>query len=312
MSRKKIPPAPLFQRGVDRSPRSLPPFRKGGPGGISEAWRPGISRRTFLTTAAAIALIPTARAQDIEIIPLRHRTADQVLPTLRAFLEPGGALTGQGYQLFLRTSPANARQLKQLLATLDRAPRELVITVRQDREGESGERRVGADGSVTISNRRRITQMSGNVNVEASDARTTGTQSAEQRIRVLEGGRAYIAIGTAIPMSFRQFVVTPQGLTEVRGIVHYDAVTGFHAQPQVAGDMVTVELAPEQSEIVAGAIERAQLSTTVRGRLGEWIAVGGADVRGESQSSGVLSSGQRAETNRRGVWLKVEAASGRP
>lgn len=275
-------------------PWSVPSFRKGGPGGIS--------RRAFLATTAAFALIPTARAQDIEIIALRHRSAEQVLPTLRAFLEPGGALTGQGYQLFLRTSPANARQLKQLLATLDRAPRELVITVRQDRESESGERRVGADGSVTIGNRRAY----GNVNVEAADARTTGTQSAEQRIRVLEGGRAYIAIGSAIPMSFRQFVITPQGLTELRGTVYYDAVTGFHAQPRVAGDMVTVELAPEQSEIVAGAVQRAQLSTTVRGRLGEWIAVGGADARGESQSSGVLSSGGRAETSRRGVWLRVE------
>jgi hypothetical protein len=147
---------------------------------------------------------------------------------------------------------------------------------------------------------------------KASDARTTGTRSAEQRIRVLEGGRAYIAIGTAIPMSFRRFVVTPQGLTELRGTVYYDAVTGFHAQPQVAGDLVTVELAPEQTDLVAGAIERAQLSTTVRGRLGEWIAVGGADARGESQAGGVLSGAQRAETNQRGVWLKVEEAGGRP
>ncbi|GAB4464695.1 MAG: secretin N-terminal domain-containing protein [Burkholderiaceae bacterium] len=257
---------------------------------------------------AAFAWIPTARAQDIEIIPLRHRTAEQVLPTLRAFLEPGGALTGQGYQLLLRASPANVRQLKQLLATLDRAPRELMITVRQDRAGESGERSVGADGSVTIMNRR----VYGNVSVEASDARTAGTQSAEQRIRVVEGGRAYVAIGTAIPMSFRQFVVTPQGLTEVRGTVYYDAVTGFYAQPQIAGDLVTVEIAPEQSEIVAGAVERAQLATTVRGRLGEWIAVGGADVRGESQTSGVLASEQRTLTRQRGVWLKVEEVGATP
>jgi hypothetical protein len=107
-------------------------------------------------------------------------------------------------------------------------------------------------------------------------------------------------------------VLTPQGLTELRGTVYYDAVTGFHAQPQVAGDLVTVELAPEQSEIVAGAVERAQPSTTVRGRLGEWIAVGGADARGDSQSSGVLSSAQRAGVNRRGVWLKVDVAAGRP
>lgn len=31
------------------------------------------------------------RAQEIEIIHMRHRTTDEVLPNLRAFLEPGGA-----------------------------------------------------------------------------------------------------------------------------------------------------------------------------------------------------------------------------
>lgn len=260
------------------------------------------ARRRFLAFGAALAFTRATAAQDVEIIALRHRTAEQVLPTLRAFVEPGGALTGQGYQLLLRTSAANARQLKQLLATLDRPPRELLITVRQDREEERGERSIGADGSVTISNRR----VYGNVDVTVSDARTIGTRSAEQRIRVVEGGRARIAIGTAIPMDFRQFVVTPQGLTEVRGTVYHDAVTGFYVRPQVAGDVVTVEVEPEQAEVVGAAMERSRLATTVRGRLGEWIAVGGADVRDTAQTSGMLASTQREEGSRRGVWLKVE------
>jgi hypothetical protein len=254
---------------------------------------------------AALALLPpSARAQEIEVIALRHRTAEQVLPLLRPFVDAGGALTGQGYQLFLRTTPSNARQIRQMLASLDRAPRQLVISVRQDRDGESASRSIGADGSVTTTNRR----VHGNVGIEAHDTRTIGTTGATQTIRVLEGGRASIAIGTAIPMSFRQFVVTPHGLTEMRGTVFYDAVTGFHAQPQVAGDQVTIELSPEQTTLTATGTERAQLSTIVRGRLGEWIAVGGADVRSDSQTSGVLSSGQQSASQSRGVWLKVDEA----
>ncbi len=84
-----------------------------------------LHRRSLLL---ALLLAPALRAQQLEIIELKHRTADDVLPNLRAFLEPGGALTGQGYQLFVRASAANARQLKQLLATLDRA--QLSTTVR--------------------------------------------------------------------------------------------------------------------------------------------------------------------------------------
>lgn len=298
----------MMSRGKSTPRVPQDPGARPSPPGGARAWLPPISRRGLIGAALALLLCRRAHAQDIEIIALRHRPADELLPTLRAFLEPGGALTGQGYQLFLRTSPANARQLKQLLATLDRAPRELLITVRHDREGEGSERRVGADGSVTITTRR----VWGELNVDAADARTIRTQSAEQRIRVVEGGRAYIAIGTAIPMSFRRFVTTPQGLTEVRGTVYYDAVTGFYARPQLAGELVTVELAPEQSNIVAGGIERAQLSTTVRGRLGEWIAVGGVDARGESSTSGMLSSTQRTDTGQRGVWLKVEEVGAPP
>lgn len=275
-----------------------------------------VTRRVVLALGAAV-LAPSllvslalaaggAQAQDIEVIALRHRTADQVLPLLRPFVEQGGALTGQGYQLFLRTTPSNARQLRQMLVSLDRAPRQLVISVRQDREGESASRSIGADGSVTTTNRR----VYGNVNIEANDTRTTGTSGASQTIRVLEGARAFIAIGTAIPMTFRQFVTTPHGLTEVRGTVLHEAVTGFHAQPQIAGDQVTIELAPEQTTLTASGPERAQLSTTVRGRLGEWIAVGGADLRGDSQSSGILSSGQQSASQSRGVWLRVEEVGG--
>lgn len=243
----------------------------------------------------ALLAAPALRAQEIEVLRLKHRTADDVLPHLRAFLEPGGALTGQGYQLFVRASPSNVRQLKRLLETLDRAPRQLMISVRQDRADERAARVVGADGSVTVTTRR----VTGSVGVEARDTRTTGTADVTQTIRVLEGARAYIAIGTAIPLTFRRWVVDANGVTEAQGTVYYDAVTGFHARPLLAGELVTIELAPEQASFSGGALERAQLSTTVRGRLGEWIAVGGADVR-EQSTSGVQSA-------QRGVWLKVDA-----
>jgi len=54
----------------------------------------------------------------------------------------------------------------------------------------------------------------------------------------------------------------------------------------------------------------------VRGRLGEWIAVGGAQVSEDRRERGVLSAGAEQRSSQRGVWLKVEAvaepASGMP
>lgn len=243
-------------------------------------------------------------AHEIEVIELRHRSAEQVLPLLQPLVELGGALTGRGYQLFLRASPADRRRVRELVASLDTPPQQLLITVRQDlAEGHRRDAR-GADGSVMIGTRGR----GGDVGAPAGNSRTVSTQGTMQRVLVLEGASAYVEIGTAIPMSFTQWMATPRGATEVFGTTYYDAVTGFHARPQLAGDEVTVELRPEQSTIGGAGFDRAQLSTTVRGRLGEWIAVGGADARQASPSGSSLGAGYQAQAASRGVWLKVEAA----
>ena len=60
--------------------------------------------------------------QQLEIIKLQSRTADQVLPQLRPFIEPGGTLSGMNNQIFIRASDANRRQIKELLAAIDRPP----------------------------------------------------------------------------------------------------------------------------------------------------------------------------------------------
>jgi hypothetical protein len=257
-------------------------------------------RRTLLL--ALVAASATAHAQPIEIIDLRHRTADDVLPLLRPLVEPGGALTGQGSQLFLRASPANVQQIRQLLATLDRRPRQLQITVRQDRASEQSAHTRAADGSVVIDSRR----SRGSVTLEAGNSRSTAARSIDQSIRVIEGGRATIAFGSAVPFTFRHYVATAQGLTAVDATTYVEAVTQFAVRPLLAGEVVTLELSPQDATITSQGIERMQLMTRVQGRLGEWIALGDADLREQAQRDGVLSSDGRATSTSRGAWVKVE------
>lgn len=92
-------------------------------------------------------------------------------------------------------------------------------------------------------------------------------------------------------------------MTEAQGTVFFDTVTGFHARPRLLGDLVTVGVAPEPSSFGDGTPERARLWATVRGKPGEWIAVGGADARTDAHSIDVFS----AHSAQRGVWLKVDA-----
>jgi hypothetical protein len=269
-----------------------------------------IRRRLLLACAALPWLALSAGAQSIEVLTLRHRTADDVLPLLQPFVEPGGALTGRGNQLIVRVSPANLRQLRDLLATLDRAPRQLLITVRQDRASEESQQGLRAGGGVVIDSRRGGgSNSSGSVTIESSNSRTVTSRNTGQSIRVLEGGRATIDIGTAIPFTFRQYVAGPQGLTALDTTTFIEAVTGFAVRPLLSGEVVTLELAPVDATISArsGALERAQLMTRMQGRLGEWIAVGDADLREQAQRSGSGGTDARLASSTRGVWVKVEA-----
>src|SRR5262249_24006116 len=106
----------------------------------------------------------------LEVIPLKHPTADQVIPVLRPLLEPGGALSGQYNQLIVRTSPENLAQIRAALEAFDAPSRRLVISVRF--EAFSGSARVGPG-------------------VRSQ----TREERVDQRIQVLEGGQTYISSG---------------------------------------------------------------------------------------------------------------------
>ena len=79
-----------------------------------------MNRGALIRCAVVLAFANTAIAENaLEIITLRHRTAEQVLPGLRPLLEAGATLSGQGNQLFVRTSAANLTDLKLALDVLD-------------------------------------------------------------------------------------------------------------------------------------------------------------------------------------------------
>ena len=241
------------------------------------------------------------------MLGLRHRTAEDVLPLLRPFVEAGGALSGEGSQLFVRTSPANVRQLRELLAQLDRPPRQLEITVRQARADEQMQRARQADGSVVVSS----SGASGSATVQAGNSRTTATRSVGQTVRVMEGTRALIAFGVAIPFTFRQYAVTAQGLTEIAATSYYEAVSGFAVRPLLAGESVTLELSPADAQLGPRGPERTLLMTRVQGRLGQWLALGDADLSEQAQRGAIAATDARSGASQRGVWVKVEDVTNR-
>lgn len=246
--------------------------------------------------------VPAAHAQGtLEVISLRHRTAEQVIPVLRPLLEPGGALSGQYNQLIVRTSPANLAQIRSVLDAIDQPARRLTISVRFDAAQDSA--RSGVQTDARISNR------GSSAGVRIQDSRASMEERVDQRIQVLEGGRALISSGESRPMRQRQVIQTPGGQVVQDTTVIQAASTGFEVIPRLSGSTVYLEIAPQREQFApgsSGAIQSERVASTVSGRLGEWIDLGGASSATSRSDSGILSSRDRTTSGNRAIWVKVE------
>ena len=233
-----------------------------------------------LAMMAALLATPASGQHALEIIALRHRSADQVIPALRPLMEPGATLTGQGTQLIVRTSPANLAELRRALEAIDRPSRRLQILVRHDESIDRGSHNAGVGG--------RFSEKGARVEVQAIERQSQVAERVDQRIQVLEGGRAFIASGRSVPA--------------FDGSVTRETATGFEAVPRLFGDRVQVDIVQRRESLE----RQSGLSTTVSARLGEWFEVGGANEDAARRDRGLLSerAGRGAESRR--VWLKVE------
>lgn len=244
-----------------------------------------------------------ARAQSLEIIQLRNRPADQVLPVIQPLLAPGGTATGSGFQLFVRTTPDNLAQIRQVLASLDRAARQLVIQVRQDASGQGGRSELSAA----------VTLAPGNSGVRGRVGETSGSNSdtATQQVRAQEGVAAYVSAGTSQPLVARNVTRTVNGVVVQESVVQRDIASGFYVTPRVNGDTVFLDIGTQRDtpgNFGPGSANTNRISSTVTGRLGTWIELGGTRTAQSSQSSGTFSRSSSNEASTRSTYVKVEEA----
>ena len=277
-------------------------------------------------TLLLIGYLPAAMAQlQVEVIPLQNRTLEQVIPIIQPLVGEGGAVTGMNNQLIVKTTPANLAQIKQVLQSLDTPLRRLMITVRQDVDGNTVRDRSSVDGSfttgnVTIGN---TTPGRGGPGAEISagdDAgntirlRSLNSQSSlnsnnDFRVQALEGEPAFIQTGLSVPVANQNAYVTPGGVVVQNTIDYHDATSGFYVIPRINGNNVTLLVAPSLSRSdprQGGAFEVQNIETTVHGRLGEWISVGGVNQSFNQDGTTVLSRTQRRGSEIRSVLIKVD------
>jgi hypothetical protein len=284
---------------------------------------------TLCAVAGWLVVLSLAWAQEIvlEVIPLRYRTVEQVLPVIRPMLAGGGTASGLQGKLVVRTTPANMEEVRRILLDIDTPPRRLLISVRQDSQADYAARQAEVSGSIGT-DRGRIRAQDGSgrhdagAEARAGDSRLrarvldSGAAASDrysQTVQATEGSPAYIRVGESVPVPQGGVVGTygraPYGEAVVGATEYRDVTSGFYAVARVAGDRVTLEISPRREALssqIQGGVNVQQVVTTVSGRLGEWIEVAGLTQSADAGQSVLLGrTGARASDTRR-VLVKVE------
>ena len=156
------------------------------------------------------------------------------------------------------------------------------------------------------------------LSVQAKSNKRAEDMNITQQVQVLEGSEAYISTGEEIPVRNRGAVAGPGGIYRYDSTEFYPAVTGFYAIPRLNGDEVFLEMNtvsrrrnnirlngryPRQGRQSATV---SNISTSVGGKLGDWIAIGIVDQSGTIRQSGIATLSRQQEETSSQIYVRVE------
>ncbi|MGH8119624.1 MAG: hypothetical protein ACRESK_03310 [Gammaproteobacteria bacterium] len=280
--------------------------------------------RLLLLSLLCAPLVLHAQEMILEVITMQHRNVDDVIRILRPLVTPGGTVTGMNDQLIIKTTPENLSELKHVLESIDRTPRRLLISVRQDSTGvmQGNEQALSgkySSGDVTarVTDRHppeglvvSVQDEKGNVvRYRRQDSLADSTDQNSYRVQATEGYPAFINVGQSIPIPYHTTYVTPDGVVVNNATEYVDATSGFYVLPRLNGDQVTLLVAPHLSRAGPGAapvFDVQNVETTATGRLGEWIAIGGINQESSDNSRRILSSTNRESRLDNTILIKVD------
>lgn len=242
-------------------------------------------------------LSPLLAHGEMNLITLKHRTAESLIPLLQPVLDEGVRVSGSGATLIVNCPPQRLAEVNTLVGQLDTPLRSLMISVMQG--GDGGGSTLHGDVSGSLEQPR--VRVYGNTR----DARET----VSQRLRVIEGEWATISAGESVPLVNSTTTLSRYGTSTQRTVQYRDVQSGFEVRPRVNGEHVTLEVRPfraRRAEGGGGLIEQQEIHTTVSGRVGEWLEIGGIDEQSQQEGLGTVYATQGGRNTTHKVRLKVE------
>ena len=245
----------------------------------------------FLLSALLLAGMSLAVAgQDIAVIQLRNRPAEDLQPLLLPMLNGNDSLVPNHMQLIIKADPATIREIRGLVEQLDRRPHRLLVSIAQGTNitaeslnagigvGTGPHSGIRVQGGITASGRQ-------------------GASRASQAVQTLDGQPAMIQAGEDVPV--RQHYGYGYG-----GVFYEPVTTGFAVTPRLVGqDEIEIAVTPWSDHFNQGVISTQSASTRVRAPLGAWVEIGGLSQSRASSGYGP-SYASRQESGH--IFVKVD------
>jgi len=117
-------------------------------------------------------------------------------------------------------------------------------------------------------------------------------------LRVTEGTEGFIQTGNQLAYSSYN-----------NGTEFKDVTTGFYVLPRIRGSGVMLKVRPfknSQSNTRAGSIDTQSANTTISGRLGEWLPLGGVSEQFKRSQSSIGSSSSSEGSNKSSIWIRAD------
>jgi type II secretory pathway component GspD/PulD (secretin) len=281
------------------------------------AIRAYFSSLALVTMLFTVTATLTARAADLTVIDLHNRTAEEMLPILKPLVGPDVALSGIDYKLLVRGDGSEVARVREALAVLDKAPRQLLISVRYDGQPQNKATDVGVAGT--------INNDGSQIAVRGKSTLHTASDSNVSTVRVLEGNGAHISTGQSVPVVAALMLPSRGGRQNVvAGMTtdYRELTSGFDVLPRVNGDRVVLDISTQQERAAdvgqvnsgqsighsSAVVQRA--TTTIAGRIGEWIELGGVTSSITEQRTGISTGGAShrlsTQSDQRTIAVKVE------
>lgn len=234
----------------------------------------------------------SAFAYELEIVNLNHRPAKEIIPIIKPLIDKDGSISGEKYVLFIRTSYKNFQQIKSALTTLDADFRQLRISIMQ--ESAANMKRFGYN----------VTKDAKKTNAKVYSTQHAPSSTKQQTIQVTEGQWATLQTGMSIPSISRS--QNPNG-TITESIQYKTIVSRLKIHPVINGNMINVEIKSFTGNKDSVNSNTSQgLNTSVKGKLGEWIALGGITSATNKNSVGFIFSTHRTSDSSQQIFIKID------